>query len=93
MSRFSRQRLDMGKLKVRYLTGAVHMDTDITVRTRRVMGISLPVIETDFRDYAPYYSPMGTMFLDRQRFTLLQRNITSVGKIFGTEDFRAASGQ
>jgi len=53
---------DMGKLKVQYLTGAVHMSTDISVRSRRVMGVSLPVIETEFKENAPYYSPMGTSF-------------------------------
>ena len=35
---------DMGKLKVQYLTGAVNITTDITVRSRRVMGVVLPVI-------------------------------------------------
>ena len=54
--------LDMGKLKVQYLTGAVHITTDITVRSRRVMGVILPVIETEFRQYAPHFSPMGTSF-------------------------------
>jgi V/A-type H+-transporting ATPase subunit D len=54
--------LDMGKLKVQYLTGAVHITTDITVHSRRVMGVNLPVIETEFKAYAPHYSPMGTSF-------------------------------
>ena len=54
--------LDMGKLKVQYLTGAVHITTDITVRSRRVMGVILPVIETEFREYSPHFSPMGTSF-------------------------------
>lgn len=54
--------LDMGKLKVQYLTGAVNMSTDITINSRRVMGVSLPVIETSFSENPPYYSPMGTSF-------------------------------
>ena len=54
--------LDMGKLKVQYLTGAVNISTDITVRTRRVMGVSLPVVKTTFSERSPYYSPMGTSF-------------------------------
>ena len=53
---------DMGKLKVQYLTGAVHMTTDISVRSRRVMGVRLPVIETEFTEHPPYYSPTGTSF-------------------------------
>src|SRR4030042_2532704 len=54
--------LDMGKLKVQYLTRAVNMATDITVRARRVMGVSLPVVETEFTEHSPYFSPMGTSF-------------------------------
>jgi V/A-type H+-transporting ATPase subunit D len=53
---------DMGKLKVQYLTGAVNMTTEITVRSRRVMGVSLPVVETAFAERSPYFSPMGTTF-------------------------------
>jgi len=53
---------DMGKLKVQYLTGAVNITTDITIRAKRVMGVSLPVIETEFTEHPPYYSPMGTSF-------------------------------
>ena len=53
---------DMGQLKVHTLTGAINMSTDIKVSTRRVMGITLPVIETRFTEHPPYYSPMGTSF-------------------------------
>lgn len=54
--------LDMGKLKVQYLTGAVNITTDITIRSRKVMGVTLPVVETEFTEHPPYYSPMGTSF-------------------------------
>jgi V/A-type H+-transporting ATPase subunit D len=54
--------LDMGRLKVQYLTGAVNIATDISVRSRRVMGVTLPVVETHFTERSPYYSPMGTSF-------------------------------
>ncbi|MEN6426553.1 MAG: V-type ATP synthase subunit D [Phycisphaerales bacterium] len=54
--------LDMGRLKVQYLTGAVNIATDIAVRSRRVMGVNLPVVETQFTEHSPYYSPMGTSF-------------------------------
>ncbi len=53
---------DMGKLKVQYLTEAVHIDTNITIGSRRVMGVSLPVIETEFKEHAPHFSPLGTSF-------------------------------
>lgn len=54
--------LEMGKLKVQYLTGSVHIDTDITVSARKIMGVSLPVIDTRFKEYSPHYSPVGTVF-------------------------------
>ncbi|HSW01420.1 MAG TPA: V-type ATP synthase subunit D [Sedimentisphaerales bacterium] len=54
--------LDMGRLKVQYLTGAVNIAADISVRSRRVMGVNLPVVETRFTERSPYYSPMGTSF-------------------------------
>ncbi len=54
--------LDMGKLKVQYLSGAVNISTDIKIRYRKVMGVSLPVVQTEFKENPPYYSPMGTSF-------------------------------
>jgi V/A-type H+/Na+-transporting ATPase subunit D len=54
--------LDMGKLKVQYLSGAVNISTDINIRYRKVMGVSLPVVQTEFKEHPPYYSPMGTSF-------------------------------
>ncbi len=54
--------LAMGKLKVLSLSGAVNIDASISISTRKVMGVSLPVVETKFADRAPYYSAMGVDF-------------------------------
>jgi len=54
--------LDMGKLKVLSLSGSVNVASAITLRERKVMGVSLPVVETSFQDHPPYYSPQGTSF-------------------------------
>lgn len=54
--------LEMGKRNVLTLTGAVNMDTDITLKQRRVMGVQLPVVETAFTEHPPYFSPLGTSF-------------------------------
>ena len=72
---------DMGKLKVQYLTGAVNISTEITIRSRRVMGVSLPVIETEFREHAPYYSPMGTSFWVDSSLSLLKEALKLLGKL------------
>jgi len=72
---------DMGKLKVEYLTGAVHIDTDITVGSRRVMGVTLPVVETEFKEYAPYYSPTGTSFWIDCTLSFFREVLKLLGKL------------
>jgi V/A-type H+-transporting ATPase subunit D len=52
----------MGKLKVAALSSAVNISAEITLKQRRVMGVRLPVVETNFLERAPYFSPMGTSF-------------------------------
>ncbi|HOV62871.1 MAG TPA: V-type ATP synthase subunit D [Spirochaetia bacterium] len=54
--------LGMGKLEVAYLGSAVNMEADIKLKARRVMGVQLPVVETEFTEHAPYYSPLATSF-------------------------------
>jgi V/A-type H+/Na+-transporting ATPase subunit D len=54
--------LKMGKMKVFCLSSAVHIDTGITISGRKIMGVSLPVVETDFKERSPYFSPSGTHF-------------------------------
>jgi V/A-type H+-transporting ATPase subunit D len=73
--------LVMGKLRVQYLTGAVHIDANITVRTRRVMGVSLPVIETEFREYSPHYSPVGTVFWIDSSLHFFKEALRLLGKL------------
>jgi len=54
--------LDMGKLKVVSLASAVNIESTITLRERRVMGVPLPVVDTSFQEFPPYFSPQGTSF-------------------------------
>ncbi len=72
---------DMGKLKVQYLTGAVNITTDITIRTRKIMGVSLPVIETQFQEHSPYYSPMGTSFWIDSSLYFFKEVLKLLGKL------------
>jgi V/A-type H+-transporting ATPase subunit D len=73
--------LDMGKLKVQYLTGAVNIKTDIVIRTRRVMGVTLPVVETEFKERSPYYSPMGTSFWIDSSISFFKQALNLLGKL------------
>jgi V/A-type H+-transporting ATPase subunit D len=54
--------LDMGKLKMVSLASAVNIHSAITLRERRVMGVALPVVDTTFQEFPPYFSPQGTSF-------------------------------
>ena len=54
--------LRMGKLKVLNLSSAVNIESNITITQRRIMGVTLPVVDTSFIEHLPYYSLMGTSF-------------------------------
>ena len=54
--------MGMGRLKVANLSGAVNIDTAITLKERRVMGVRLPRVETSFDEQGPYFSPRETSF-------------------------------
>jgi V/A-type H+-transporting ATPase subunit D len=73
--------LDMGKLKVQYLTGAVNINTNIVIRSRRVMGVSLPVVETEFTEHPPYYSPMGTSFWIDSSISFFKEVLNLLGRL------------
>ena len=73
--------LDMGRLKVQYLTGAVNISTETSVSSRKVMGVSLPVVETEFKDHGPYYSPMGTSFWIDTSLLMFKEVLRSLGKL------------
>jgi len=52
--------LESGKLKVAGIASAVNIESSMTISQRRVMGVGLPVVHTDFIEHEPYYSPDGT---------------------------------
>lgn len=51
-----------GKLPLLNVAGAVDIEASFELRQRKVMGVRLPVVETDFRENPPYYSPTETSF-------------------------------
>jgi V/A-type H+/Na+-transporting ATPase subunit D len=52
--------MEMGRLKVANLFGAVTIESDIRLSDRKVMGVRLPKVETSFSEGGPYFSPEGT---------------------------------
>ena len=73
--------LQMGKLKVRHLAGAVNIKTDITIRTRKVMGVILPVVDTNFVEKSPYFSLMGTSFWIDSALEAFKEALSQMGKL------------
>ncbi len=54
--------IDMGKLKVVQISRAINIEASLSIKQRRVMGVQLPVVETEFIHHKPYYSPTDTSF-------------------------------
>ena len=73
--------LSMGKLKTARIASAVHIDADIDLSRRRVMGVRLPVVETSFKDYAPYYSTYHTSFQLDETVTRFREVLELMGKL------------
>ncbi len=55
--------MHMGRLKVANLAGAVNIASSITLGSRRVMGVELPTVSTEFVGTGPFFSPEGTSML------------------------------
>ncbi len=72
---------DMGRLKVQYLIGSVNISTKIDVRSRKVMGVGLPVVDTEYREHPPYFSPMGTSFWIDSSLESFKQAIELLGKL------------
>jgi V/A-type H+-transporting ATPase subunit D len=51
--------LKMGKLSVLTLGSGINIEAEISLNQRKIMGVGLPVVETDFKEFPPFYSPSG----------------------------------
>jgi len=59
---FQQSVLSGGKLQLMNVAAAVDIKTSITLHQRKVMGVRLPQVETEFLENPPYFSPAGTSF-------------------------------
>ncbi len=55
--------MHMGRLKVANLAGAVSISSSISLGSRKVMGVELPKVSTEFSGSGPFFSPEGTSML------------------------------
>ncbi|MFA5699248.1 MAG: V-type ATP synthase subunit D [Sphaerochaeta sp.] len=73
--------MQMGRLKVGNLAGAVNIDYSITVGSRRVMGVSVPKVETSFTDRSPYFSSEETSILSEVAIDRYRNALTLMGHL------------
>ncbi len=73
--------MHMGRLKVANLGGAVNIDYSVEVGSRKVMGVSLPKVETTFTDHSPYFSSEGTSFISELTIGKYRDALRLMGKL------------
>ena len=54
--------LAMGKRRTVSIASAVNISSSIKISERRIMGVSLPQVETSYQEHPPYFSPLDTSF-------------------------------
>ena len=61
-SAFRESVLESGKLQFVSLASAVNIRTEIKIDQRKVMGVSLPVVDTEYSENPPYFSTLGSRY-------------------------------
>ena len=75
--------MEMGRLRVANLFGAVTIDSSIELSDRKVMGVRLPRVETTFVENGPYFSPEGTTLSVEDTLSAYQEALRLMGRLAG----------
>lgn len=70
-----------GKLKTGNLAAAINITSDYHLTERRVMGVHLPRVETDFKEHGPYFSPEGTTVLVEDTIACYREALKLMGRL------------
>jgi V/A-type H+-transporting ATPase subunit D len=73
--------LSGGRLQILHLSSAVHIEASIDLGSRKVMGVRLPVVSTDFIEHAPYFSPADNTFWIDEAIETFKEVLRLVGKL------------
>lgn len=73
--------LHMGRLKVANLAGAVDISSSISLSSRRVMGVELPKVSTEFSGEGPFFSPEGTSMLSEIALNEFRDVLEAMGQL------------
>lgn len=70
-----------GRLQVVHLSSAVNMEVGMELKSRKVMGVRLPVVHTSFSEHPPYFSPAGSTFWIDESVRAFQEVLSLVGQL------------
>lgn len=71
----------MGRLSVGNLGGAVNIEYSVHLGARRVMGVSVPKVETTFTDHSPYFSSEDTSILAELAIERFRTTLQLMGRL------------
>ena len=60
---------------------AVNVEPDISLRERRVMGVSIPAAKLDLRDNLPYYGPQSTSVWTDEAVVRFKNALTAIAAL------------
>ena len=73
--------MQMGRLRVGNLAGAVNIDYSINLGSRRVMGVTVPRVDTTFTDSSPYFSAEDTSILAEVSIERYRTTLSLMGRL------------
>ena len=73
--------LQMGRLRIANLAGAVNINTSIDLKSRKVMGVTLPKVDTTFSGSGPFFSPEGTSMLSEVAINKYMEALQLMGRM------------
>lgn len=66
---------------MQHLSSAVNIESKIDLASRKVMGVRLPVVGTDFKEHAPYFTPSDSSFWIDEAIESFKDVLALVGKL------------
>jgi len=70
-----------GRRKVNLISNTVNIKHNISITARKIMGVSLPVVNVTYQDNPPYYSLLGTSFWIDEAIDNFKEVLERIGKL------------
>ncbi|MDP8217938.1 MAG: V-type ATP synthase subunit D [Candidatus Theseobacter exili] len=80
-SAFDEAIIQNGRNKISSLSSTVSIDWDVSIRNRRVMGVSIPLIQTESRAHKPYYELSENSFWVDETVSLFSEVLSMLGDL------------